>query len=127
MPLMKHPLQILVTDTNLHVRNLLKRELAQEGYTIYLAKNQKEAQGYIYGDIQLDIIILDPELPECYGQPLLDQIQERIPGVKIIIHTFAEFFNEMNVDENVHFVEKSAVSIAPLKKRIRSFGNIYDL
>ena len=124
MPLMRQSFHILVTDTNLHVRNLLKRELEQDGHTIYLAKNEKEAQGYIYGDNLLDIIILDPELPDCYGQPLLDQIQDRIPPIKIIIHTFAEFFNEMNVDDNVHFVEKSAVSIAPLKKRIQSFGKV---
>lgn len=122
MPLIKHSFHILVTDTNLNVRNLLKRELIQDGHTIYLAKNEKEAQGYIYGENQLDIIILDPELPDCYGQPLLDQIQDRTPPVKIIIHTFAEFFNGMNVDENVHFVEKNAGSIAPLKDRIQSFG-----
>lgn len=124
MPLMRLSFHILVTDINLHVRNLLKRELEQDGHTIYMAKNKKEAQGYIYGDNQLDIIILDPELPNCYGQPLIDQIQDRVPPVKIIIHTFAEFFNEMNVDENVHFVEKSAVSIAPLKKIIQSFGKV---
>lgn len=121
---MRLSFHILVTDINLHVRNLLKRELEQDGHTIYMAKNKKEAQGYIYGDNQLDIIILDPELPNCYGQPLIDQIQDRVPPVKIIIHTFAEFFNEMNVDENVHFVEKSAVSIAPLKKIIQSFGKV---
>lgn len=121
MPLMKQPIHILVTDTNLHVRTLLKRELEQDGHIIYLAKNKKEAQVYIYGDNLLDIVILDPELPDCYGQPLLAQILGRVPPVKIIIHTFAEFFNGMIVHDNVHFVEKSAVSIAPLKSRIQSF------
>ncbi|ACN17078.1 response regulator receiver protein [Desulforapulum autotrophicum HRM2] len=119
---MTKPFHILVTDTNLHVRSLLKRELEQDGHTIYMAKNKKEAHGYIYGSNQLDIIVLDPELPDFFGQSLLDEIQDRIPPVKIIIHTFAEFFNEMNVDENIYFVEKSANSIAPMKKKIESFG-----
>ncbi|MDY0221274.1 MAG: response regulator [Desulfobacterium sp.] len=121
---MRQPFHILVTDTNLHVRTLLKRELEQDGHTIYLAKNKKEAQVYIYGDNRLDIVILDPELPDCYGHPLLGQIQARVPPIKVIIHTFAEFFNGMNVDKNVYFVEKSAVSIAPLKRRILSFGKV---
>ena len=102
----------------------MKRELEQDGHTIYLAKNKKEAQVYIYGDNRLDIVILDPELPDCYGHPLLGQIQARVPPIKVIIHTFAEFFNGMNVDKNVYFVEKSAVSIAPLKRRILSFGKV---
>lgn len=121
---MKPSFHILVTDTNLHVRTLLKRELEQDGHIIYLAKNKKEAQVYIHGDNRLDIVILDPELPDCYGHPLLGQIKERIPPVKIIIHTFAEFFNGMSFDENVYCVEKSAVSIAPLKRRILSFDKV---
>jgi CheY-like chemotaxis protein len=97
--------------------------LEQDGHTIYVANTKKEAHGYIYGSNRLDIIILDPELPDFFGQSLLDQIQDRIPPVKIIIHTFAEFFNEMHVDEDVYFVEKSAKSIAPMKKKIESFGS----
>ncbi|MBI9089984.1 MAG: response regulator [Desulfobacterium sp.] len=115
------PFHILVTDTNHHVRTLLKRELQQEGNIIYTASNKKQAHNYIYGPNHLDIIILDPELPDFFGRSLLKQILDRVPPVHIIIHTFKEFFNELPLDENIHLVEKSAVSIAPLKQMIASF------
>jgi len=115
---MMKPFHILVTDTNLHVRNLLKRELQQDGHTIYMAKNKKEVHDHIHGPNKLDIIILDPEVPDLLEQSLLNQIQERAPKVKIIIHTFIEFFNDLELDANIHFVEKSAISIGPLKKEI---------
>lgn len=112
------PFHILVTDTNLHVRNLLKRELQQDGHTIYMAKNKKEVHDHIHGTNKLDIIILDPEVPDLLDKSLLDEIHDRVPQVKIIIHTFIEFFNDLGLDENIHFVEKSAISIGPLKKEI---------
>ena len=115
------PFHILVTDTNHHVRTLLKRELKQEGDIIYTASNKQEAHKYLYGPNHLDIIILDPELPDFFGRSLLKEILDRIPPVQIIVHTFKEFFNELPLDENIHLVEKSAVSIAPLKQMISSF------
>lgn len=120
------PLHILVTDTNLHVRNLLKRELQKDGHIVYLAKNKKEAHCYIYGSNKLDIIILDPELPDFFGQSFLEEIQNKIPPIKIIIHTFMEFFNDLKLDDRIHFVEKTAVSIGPLKKEIRAWVNDWD-
>jgi len=118
MQAMMKPFHILVTDTNLHVRNLLKRELQQDGHTIYMAKNKKEVHDHIHGTNKLDIIILDPEVPDLLDKSLLDEIHDRVPKVKIIIHTFIEFFNDLGLDENIHFVEKSAISIGPLKKEI---------
>lgn len=120
MPL---PLHILVTDVNHHVRDFLKREFQKEGYTVYLARNGDEARHVMCGSGPLDLIVLDPELPVVSGPPLLRLIRERNPGVQVIVHTYPEFAGSLEQGEAVHFVEKSAASIGPLKALI---GKLYQ-
>lgn len=116
---MSTPLHILVTDVNSHVRDLLKREFQQDGYTVYLAKNGAEARQVLFGPDPLDLIVLDPELPAVPGRSLLRLIQDRIPPVRVIVHTYPEFADVLEEGSNVEFVEKSAASIRPLRDMIR--------
>lgn len=85
---------------------------------MYTAKNTIEAEKYIYGANQLDMVILDPEIPALFEQSLFKEVQDRLPPVPVIIHTYKEFFNDMLKDDNVYFVEKNACSIEPLKETI---------
>lgn len=115
---MSKPLHILITDLNHNVQDFLTRELEKEGCIIYTAENTIDAQRYIYGSNKLDIIILDPELPDLFEQPLFEDIQDRLPPVPVIVHTYKELFDDMIKDDNVYFVEKNAVSIKLLKEKI---------
>ena len=117
------PLHILITDHNHNVQDFLTRELKKEGCVIYNAENTIEAQRYIYGSNQLDIVILDPELPDLFGQPLLDEVQDRLPPVPVIVHTYKELFDELTKDDNIYFVEKNARSIKLLKEKILEITN----
>ncbi|MCK5311343.1 MAG: response regulator [Desulfobacteraceae bacterium] len=112
------PLHILITDLNHNVQDFLTRELKKEGCIVYNAENTIEAQKYIYGSNRLDIVILDPELPDLFEQPLLDEVQDRLPPVPVIIHTYKEIFDDMIKDDNIYFVEKNARSIKLLKEKI---------
>lgn len=115
---MAPPLHILVTDINHHVRALLKREFQKEGHTVYLAKNGNEAKQIVFGPNPLDLIILDPELPELSGRSLFTDVLNRIPPVQVIVHTYEEFFSVLAAGRNIHFVEKNAASIGPLLEKI---------
>jgi DNA-binding NtrC family response regulator len=117
------PLHILITDLNHNVQDFLTREFKKEGCVIYNAENTIEAQKYIYGANQLDIVILDPELPDLFEQPLLEEIQDRLPPVPVIVHTYKELFDDMTKDDNIYFVEKNARSIKLLKEKIIEITN----
>jgi len=119
------PLHILVTDINHHVRNLLQRELTKAGHIIYTAGNRKEAYEAVSGGKPLDLIILDPELFEIFGELFFMEFRDRMPKVPIILHTFSEFltenqfFPDIKTNEQILFVEKNEQSIHNIKKIIQ--------
>jgi len=115
---MINSLHILVTDFNHNLRNFLKRELTREGFVVYTAKSSKEAQNYIYGPNPLDLVIFDPQLKDLMGLSLFKSIQDRIPPVPVIVHTYRDFFSDLAKEENVYCVEKNTWSLEPLKNKI---------
>lgn len=112
------PLHILVTDLNHHVRNLLQRELTKAGHVVYTAGNQKEIHDAVYGSSHIDLIILDPELFEIFGEPLFAELNERVKNTTIILHSFSDFLSNIDNQSNIKIVEKNERSIFSLKKII---------
>jgi DNA-binding NtrC family response regulator len=107
---------ILVADRNTHVRELIKREMIAEGYTIRLAGNGREVIEKVYRNEPLDLLILDPDLPDADVSYLLKKIQNRIPGLPMVIHTFgSNDDNLLLLSKSAAFVEKGAHSIEILK------------
>jgi len=104
------------------VRNLLQRELTKAGHIIYTACNRKEAHQALSGRNPLDLIILDPELFEIFGESLFRKFKEKIPQVTIIFHTFSEFYPEINGEASILFVEKNEKSIHSLKKIVQEYA-----
>jgi DNA-binding NtrC family response regulator len=114
---MKKPHTILVADRNSHVRGFLQRELMAEGYDIRLAKCGREVLKWAYRSQPLDLIILDLDLPDIDQQSLFSTLQDRIPVLPIIIHSFQPERANSFVDyEYAVFVEKRGNSIEKLKK-----------
>ena len=111
---------IMVTDINPHVRNLLKRELKREGYSVFCVGSGIDAYHSICDSAMIDLIILDPELLYPYGNSLFRDVLDHNPSLQIIIHTYQEFTKGLKTSTNVHIVEKNATSINPLKERIRA-------
>ena len=109
---------IIVTDTNHHVRDFIRRELEKEGYTVDSISSPLEAYNSICEIDSLDIIILDPDLISPYGQSFFTQFLDKPPSTHIIIHTFDKYLYIPRADEKIHIVEKTASSIGPLKKII---------
>jgi DNA-binding NtrC family response regulator len=114
---MNKPHTILVADRNSHVREFLQRELKTEGYDIRLAKCGPEVLKWAYLLQFLDLIILDLDLPDLDDQALFSKLQDRIPVLPIVIHSFQSDGAKRSVNyKNAVFVEKRGNSIEKLKK-----------
>ena len=116
---MKAQLTLLIADRNSHVRKLLQREMTAEGYKVRLAQNGREVIKKAYAYEPLDLIILDPDLPDSDALYLIKQLQNRIPKLPIVVHTFAcDYWDQMTTSSDVVFVEKCGDSVERLKKVI---------
>jgi DNA-binding NtrC family response regulator len=117
---MDKPHTILVADRNAHVREFLKRELMAEGYDIRLAKCGREVLNGAYHLHPLDLIILDLDLPDIEEESFFSKLQERIPAVPIVIHSFQSDGVKSSVNyEHLVFLEKNGDSIERMKKVVK--------
>lgn len=115
---MKNPFTILVADRNPHVREFLKRELLAEGFRIQLAKSAEEVLIYAFGPERIDLLILDPDLPDLEERQLCEKLEGRIPILPVVVHGFSPEGGRAEIPESVGFVEKMGNSIEPLKRLI---------
>jgi two-component system response regulator MprA len=100
--------QILLTDRNRHVRELLRRELETEGYAVAVARDAQEILALLgCGDIP-DLLILDLEIPFLTEADLLESLKNTYPSLPVIIHSFQpEDPREFLGTGAVAFLEKS--------------------
>ena len=121
---MKKPI-ILISDRNHNVRELLKRELEAEGYQVLVAKNGKELLMHAFKPDPIDILILDPDLPDAEQISLLGKIRYWVPAFPIIIHALSdESCHKKGVLIGHAFIEKDGSSIEYLKQAItKLLGN----
>ena len=114
---MKREFTILIADRNRNVRNYLQREMASAGYRVHLAGNAREVIKWTFHHDPLDLIILDPDLPDSNGSRILEDVLDRIPAVPVIVHThLSEYKRDSNVMRKVVFVEKRGISVERLKQ-----------
>ena len=74
---MKKEYKILIADRNSHVREFLKREMLAEGYIVQLAENGREVLKWTYSREPIDLLILDPDLPDAEESLLLKKAQAK--------------------------------------------------
>ena len=86
---MGRPCKILVADRNRHVRELLRRELAAEGYQVQVARDGHEVGHLLNGAEPPDLVILDPEIPFLEELATLAHFQEQEPSVPLVVYAFA--------------------------------------
>ena len=99
--------KILVTDRNRRVRELLRRELAAEGYQVAVARDSREVLLMIAGNDPPHLLLLDPEISNFSEPQLLEQLQKLYPGMPVIIHTFLlDDFNHWKGLDGIVLLEK---------------------
>ena len=111
---------ILIGDRNRHIREFLMREMGAEGYRIRLAKNAREVIQQICSPEALDLVILDLDMPDMEVLSILEEIENRLPTLPLIIHTYhTDYAEHSKVMAMATFVEKTGNSIDDLKKVVR--------
>jgi CheY-like chemotaxis protein len=113
---LKEAFTILIADRNPNVRELLKRELVAEGYRVELARSGREVLGFISDPAKaLDLVIVDPDLPDMGEFSLLEVIRTRAPDLPVVVHTFlTEYINHPVVLSSA-VVEKDGRHVDRLK------------
>jgi DNA-binding NtrC family response regulator len=86
---MQETFTILVTDTNRHVRDLLRRELESEGYKVEVARDGRELMAHLEVERKPDLIILDPDLQDAGAFALLERLRQRVFSIPVVIHGFS--------------------------------------
>jgi len=121
---MEEKFTILIADRNLHVRNFLKREMVAEGYRVRLAENGRNVLKWSYDSGPLDLLILDPDLPDIDESALFARLADRIPALPMVIHTLLlDYTPPKRISGTVAFVEKSGNSMERLKQVVADFRN----
>ena len=114
---MKKAFNILVADRNPHVREFIKREMMTDGYQVCLAANGVQLIKSIYGHEELHLLIMDPDLPDVDILSLLKKLNDRVPFLPVVVHTFiSDYAKYAELLHEFPFVEKKGNSIEHLKK-----------
>jgi DNA-binding NtrC family response regulator len=90
--------------------------MMKEGYHVREAKNGQEVLKEVYTHERLDLLILDPDLPDVSTSTILEKLENRIPELPVVIHAFpADYSDDPDILKKVPFVEKGGDSIEHLK------------
>jgi DNA-binding NtrC family response regulator len=116
---MKKKFTILVADRNPHIRDFVQRELKEAGHRIFTAKNAAQLKGWILRSIQLDAVVIDPNMPGMDNNEELRLLLTLRPELPVVFHCFApDTVALKDLTEKVVFVEKSGHSIDAVKEKI---------
>jgi DNA-binding NtrC family response regulator len=113
---MQKKINLLVVDRNPHIRNFLKREFQSEGYNVKLAKNGKELVDLIYSSASIDLVIIDPDIPDITQSNLFKSLEDRVPPLPFVIHS--DLFDYLESTSHIckaTFVPKQGGSSETLK------------
>ncbi len=114
---MKTNFTLLIADRNPHVRTFLQREMTAAGYRTRLAENARQVLKLAFQGEPLDMIILDPDLPDADETHMLEHLLDRIPMLPVVMHTYpSEYGIGLKDKKDVVFVEKGGRSVERLKQ-----------
>lgn len=114
---MKKVFTILIADRNPRVRGFLQREMSREGYRILLAENARDLLEWPPDKDPIDLVILDPDLPDAADAPLMSLLRQRMPLVPVILHAHpSHHLTEPEAVKPLIVVEKGGSSVERLKE-----------
>lgn len=117
---MEKKFNILIGERNPHIREFLKREMVTEGYNVQLAKNGREVLSLIYSPMPIDLLIIDLDLPGVNELNLLKCLEDRIPVLPFVIHSYpSDDLESSSKLRTAMFVPKKGSSSETLKDVIR--------
>lgn len=119
--------KILVADRNPHIRKFLKRELAGAGYNVWIAENAKELLRHVYGNRQINLLVLDPDFPGIDATDLYQKLAVQQPQLPVVLHGISRTDDHVDVaGKSVLRIEKNGSSVEVLKQTIRDILSEID-
>jgi len=110
---------ILIADRNPHIRGYLTRELVDEGYRVFSVKTFAQLREWIVNQHPLDLLVLDPNLPEVESRLCLEDLLDHLHSVPAILHCLPADCPSFLLDRlQSEFIEKDGDSVTALKIRI---------
>jgi len=104
---MSYPFRILIADRNRHVRELLRREFREAGYSVQVARDGREVLMMLDVNEPPEVLVLDLEIPLLNGLEIVEILYERVPPLPVVVHAFlAEHSNEPALKKAAALVEK---------------------
>lgn len=114
---MKKKQHLLIADRNPYIRRFLQREMSQVGYSVGSAANGLQVLEWIESGRPLDLLILDPELPDTDGALLFEQLYFYAPDLPIVLHSFSSYNDQFESSPQIAAcVEKTGTSSEKLKE-----------
>jgi response regulator RpfG family c-di-GMP phosphodiesterase len=105
----KESINVLFVDDEENILNALKRELFNQPYNMFFAKNGNEALK-ILKENEIAVIITDLNMPEINGLELLYSVKQNYPDtVRIILSAFTDInivFEAIKTGETHRFISK---------------------
>jgi response regulator RpfG family c-di-GMP phosphodiesterase len=117
--LMKSAITILIADRNPNVREFLKREMLSENYRAVCAEDAKTMFKLVSGLSRVDVVIVDPDLPDMEAPEVLGKLWEKWPLLPVIIHSLFEENGFSSRPDSALFIEKRGRSIEAIKRVVR--------
>jgi len=112
---------ILIADRNSHVRMFLMREMMAAGYRVKLAANGDHVLKMADTPDDIDLLILDPDLPGLEGAPLLLALREKNGRLPIVLHTHSRYNQDVidAIDSDwVTVIEKTGDSVERIRETV---------
>ncbi len=85
--------QILIVDDEKHICELYRSELEEDGYSVKIAGDGKEALSIVDSESP-DLIVLDIQMPGMDGIETLEKILGRDKGIPVILNTAYSHYRE---------------------------------
>jgi len=115
---MKRQKSLLLVDRNRSMREFLRREFEADGYYVRAAGTGTATCEILDGGQCPDLLIIDVDLPLVVGLDILARVQNRIPPLPVVVHSFfTEFMSQPAPTCVVGLIEKSE-DLEQLKKAI---------
>lgn len=110
---------ILIADRNPHIRGYLIRELVDEGYRVFSVKTFVQLREWIVNQHPLNLLVLDPNLPEVSSRQCLEDLLDHLHSVPVILHCLSVDCPLFLLDRlQSEFIEKDGDSVTALKRKI---------
>jgi len=77
--------KILILDDHKNIRDLVKEFLSGDEYEVFEGKNGKEGLDILKKNSDLDVILLDLNMPEMNGFEFLDHRKEINPDIPVVV------------------------------------------